>query len=221
MLARILCELQGLELVGDDSNADLVLSDAAEPEAVGLESRGPLVVVSDRRLRDTEIQGLRAAGADAVLDADASLLDLAFVFSDVLFGSVAALRRYARRHAGAAIELRVAGQSAEPGRLLGVWRAGAFLGTELRIEAGTAIELAPTTVGCAVSLRGRVAYVDELDAREGLAIEFALDDGEVAPKLVSLFDPLAAELEARSPSGRQPKDGRPGRRASSVGSTRL
>jgi hypothetical protein len=182
-----LAEAQGHEVVGfeDDGRFDLIVIDGEEIHPLQMSSReAPVLVMSLRRLRDPEITDFKRSGATRVLDGDASLLDLAFAMSDLLFDTRTEQRRYAKTLGGVTVEvLTLDDQKRSSGSLLGIARCGAILLTRERIVEGTRIEMRFTLAGSAVALRGRVAYVDELNQHVG--IEFALDDA-VAPKMSEL-----------------------------------
>jgi hypothetical protein len=185
-VVRALVVAQGFAVVEENEPADLAIFEAAGPhEPISRRDGLPAIAVSRRRLRESELRALKDAGARAVIDADSSVLDLACAISEIAFGTRAAMRRYGRAFGGMPVRFRAAaaGEQGGVGRLLGIGRCGAFIATEQRIPEGTPIELELDLSGRTVSLRGRVAFVEEASAGEGIAIEFALDDGEVAPKL--------------------------------------
>jgi hypothetical protein len=184
---RALAEAQGHEVVGfeDEARVDLMVIDADDhpPEM----TRGvPVLVLSHRRLRDPEITDLKRGGASRVLDGEASLLDLAFAFSDHLFETRLEQRRYAKQLGGVGVEVVTDGGRRSSGTLLGIARCGAILYTRERISEGMRLEMRFELAECQVALRGRVAYVDGTDQHVG--IEFALDDASV-PKLSELAHP--------------------------------
>lgn len=190
---RALAETQGHAAVSfeADGPADLIVVDGDElhPARVHV-PRVPILVVSGRRLRDAEISELKRAGATRVLDRDASILDLAFAFSDLLFLTRIEQRRYAKALGGVDVEVAcLSTHRSGRGRLLGVARCGAILLTENPLADGTRIEMRFPLDHRPAALRGRVAYTAEQDREQHVGIEFALDDVEVAPKLHTLIDP--------------------------------
>ena len=182
-----LAETQGHEVVGfeDDGRFDLIVIDGDEIHPLQMRSReAPVLVLALRRLRDPEITDFKRAGATRVLDGDASLLDLAFAMSDLLFDTRIEQRRYAKHLGGVSVEvISLDENQRSTGSLLGIARCGAILLTRERILEGTRIEMRFTLAEYPVALRGRAAYVDELNQHVG--IEFALDDA-VAPKMSEL-----------------------------------
>jgi hypothetical protein len=180
---RALAEAQGHEVVGfeDEDRVDLIVIDADDPAP---QMRNiPVLVLSARRLRDPEIVDLKKRGATRVLDGDATLLDLAFAFSDHLFETRVEQRRYAKQLGGLGVEVVSDGGKRSSGNLLGIARCGAILHTRERISEGMRLEMRFVLAECQVALRGRVAYVDGNDHHHG--IEFALDDAGI-PKLSAL-----------------------------------
>lgn len=194
---RSLAETQGHAAVSfeADGPVDLIVVDGDElhPSRVHV-PRVPILVVSGRRLRDAEISALKRDGATRVLDRDSSILDLAFVFSDLLFSTRIEQRRYAKSLGGVDVEVAClsTGRSGR-GRLLGVARCGAILLTENPLPEGTRIEMRLQLDHRPAALRGRVAYTAEQDREQHVGIEFALDDVEVAPKLPTLVDPTGGQ----------------------------
>jgi hypothetical protein len=86
------------------------------------------------------------------------------------------------------------------GRLLDVGRSGAFVLVDEAIEEGTPVRLDLELVDRTVALRGRVAFsTTESELEREIAIEFALDDLEVAPRLGDLLasTPAAGAPEIR------------------------
>lgn len=188
---RALAEAQGHEVVGfeDEGKLDLIVIDGDEVHPLQIGSRNaPVLVLFARRLRDQEIMDLKRGGATRVLDGDASLLDLAFAFSDLLFDTRIEQRRYAKQLGGVGVEVITLEEARKStGSLLGIARCGAILLTRDRILEGMRIEMRFAVADRPFALRGRVAYVDELNQHVG--VEFALDD-VVAPKLSELVQPL-------------------------------
>lgn len=207
-VVRALVVAQGFALVEENEAADLAIVEVSGPGDLAERREGPpAIAFSRRRLRESESRALKDAGARAVIDADASVLDLAFAISEIAFGTRAAMRRYGRAFGGLAVRFRSPAGAGGSGRMLGIGRCGAFIATEDRLHEGTPLELELDLSGRIVTLRGRVAFVEE---QEGLAIEFALDDGDVAPRLFSSADEASAgrrPADAVSPS-RRPSDAR-------------
>lgn len=184
-LARIL----GLEIAsGPEESHDLVVLEADRVEDLppASERRAPLMLIASRRLRYGEAEALRAAGARFVLDAEASLLDLAFALSELLFETISEQRRYWRSLGGAEVLYWRLGPTAESkpevAHLVGLAREGGCLRASQRLPEGTVIEIALDLPSGPARIRGRVAYA----AEDGFAVEFALDDQHVAPRLAAL-----------------------------------
>jgi hypothetical protein len=157
---------------------------------VPLPSGAPVVVVTSRRLRAAEVEALRAAGAHRVFDGEAALLEVSFACSELLFGSIAAHRRYDRLHGG----LRVSFGAVEPGlehlfegRLLGLNRTGAQLESDAPMPApGTLLRLTLRLEDERIAVLCRVACSARADGLSGSFVEFALDAPELSPRLASL-----------------------------------
>lgn len=187
-IARALAELAGHRVV--DDGADLLFIDAERVDDVPRQKSAPIVAVSARRLRAMEVDALHDAGASAVLDADASVLDAAFAASDLLFATYAQRRRYGRTHGGVIANL-VLPNGSYLGRLLDVGRSGAFIGVEDQFEEGMPIEIKIALLGQNVVFRGRIAFVTADHAEDNeIAVEFALEDHDVAPKLIDLIESM-------------------------------
>lgn len=206
-VVRALAEAQGHAIVtGDREAIDLLVLEVSEPREVALHGDGaPLLAVVDRRLRALESRAFREAGASAVVDAEASVLDLAFALSDLLFGTYVEQRRYGRVHGRTPVRFGINNGLGTPranGVLLDIGRSGAFILSDHRIEEGTPIEMEIGVLDRTIALRGRVAFGAESAERE-MAVEFALDDHEVAPKLYSICcaENGAAVSRAASSSG--------------------
>jgi len=182
---RALAEAQGHEVVGfeDDGRVDLIVIDGDDHTPEMMAHDVPVLALSARRLRDLEITDLKRGGATRVLDGDASLLDLAFAFSDLLFETRLEQRRYARHLGGVVVEVVSDDGKRSSGNLLGIARCGAILVTRVRISEGMQIEMRFSLAEHQIALRGRVAYIDEVQQHVG--VEFALDDA-FAPKLSEL-----------------------------------
>lgn len=215
-VVRALAEAQGLLVVEGDAAAEVSVAEIETGEdlrarvAEGL----PLVAVVGRRLREGEAKQLRDAGARAVIDAESSLLDVAFVLSDHLFSTRQEQRRHTRAYGGMQVRLRSLDR-AEPtsgprareagtvdGVLADLARPGAFVVTGARLPEGQPVELELDILDRPVRLLGRVAFATTLDGRGGVAVEFELGHGDVAPKLFALCDQAAlARGERRARSG--------------------
>jgi len=184
-LIAALAKAEGIAVV-DDGPADLVIIEASEPEAlvdVELTDDAPLLCVSPRRLRSSDRQRLRDAGATRILDVEATFLDIAFAFSELLFETFDEQRRYGRRVGGLAVQFHSGdAEVAASGRLVGIARSGAFIHTPHAVDEGTTIELELELGDRLAPVRGRVAFVDD----DGFGVEFALDDRSVAPRLYAL-----------------------------------
>lgn len=187
-LVSALAVAQNIDVAAEDApGVDLIVLEASTPDEVRSRINGApraMLVVVPRRLREAETKAFRDAGASCVLDADACILDVAFAMSDLLFETIAELRRYGRHFGGLALRFwpleggRRSGATAH-GHLLGFARSGSFIHTPHVLDEGTSLEMELELAGRRLPIRGRVAY----GAEDGLAVEFALDDHEVAPEL--------------------------------------
>lgn len=198
-----LARAQGHLVVSQEAgDVDLVVVGADEPDDIRHRSgfgKPLLLVVVRRRLRDIEVKAFEGAGAHGVLDAEASLLDVAFAFSDLLFRTVHEERRYAKRQGGVDVLFRaIAAPPHEnvPGRLIGLSRCGGTIVADGTVAEGTPVEICIALAGQTAAIRGRVAFVakeiaSKEDLREEIAVEFLLGDDNVAPKLCSLVGPSA------------------------------
>jgi hypothetical protein len=161
----------------------------------------PTVAVAGRRLRPVDAEALRAAGAARVLDGDASILEVSFALADLLFPAGAPPRRSELAQGGLPVGLDLAA-GAPGGRLVGLRRGGAYLLTSSPTPPpGQALTLRLDLGDVAVALRCRVACCAATEGRTGFAVEFALDDPDVAPRLAAL---TAAPPRAGSRAGRSP-----------------
>lgn len=197
--AVALAEAQGHQLLaqgGAQGECHLVIQEAAHPEDVSA-ANVPVIVMVRRRLRSFEARAFEQAGADRVIDANATVLELAFAFSDLLFASLCEQRRYARKQGGARVRFRAREDRSEThhGRLVGIARAGTYLITEEILDEDTPIEMELELAGHPVRLLGRVACQVGHDDRRGFGVEFSLGQGDVAPRLCDLSTRLAMPLE--------------------------
>jgi hypothetical protein len=201
-VARALARAQGHDVVEVHEACDLAVVEASRPEEVEVYEDGrTVVVVVPRRVRSSELERFRAVGAARVFDATASVLDLAFAFSDLLFDSLCAQRRYARAHGGARVRFRRVGdREFAKGRLVGIASAGTYLVTEELEPAGTPIEMELSLARQPVRLLGRVACTAGRDDRRGFGIEFALDSNDVAPRVSDVASHLKMPPPTQSPS---------------------
>lgn len=200
-----LARAQGLSIASDEADlADLLVKEVSTVDEVRRARNGaPLVVLADRRLKSVELQAFIEAGAMVVIDAESSVLDVAFGFSELLFSTRVQQRRYCRAHGGVPVRFFSLGSRHEPtlaGRLVEIARPGAFILTEHRLPEGTSIDMGIRLHDRAVSLRGRVVFVASHEDRGGIAVEFALDHDDVAPRLFS----LCHDVDTRMPSGDLP-----------------
>src|SRR5688572_17037955 len=77
-VVRALAAAQGFAVVEENEPADLAIVEVTGPQDLTeRHDSAPVIAVSRRRLRESEQRSLREAGARAVLDAEASVLDLA------------------------------------------------------------------------------------------------------------------------------------------------
>jgi hypothetical protein len=184
-LVAALGRAKGVDLVEHPhDDIDLVITETAEPSAarvIAAQGRAPLLVLADRRLRVTERQALLDAGARRVIDSDSSILDLGFAISELLFDTFAEQRRYHKSFGGMTVRFWLPNErsSVQAGRLLGIARKGSFIQAAERPPEGTPVDLEIDLAGILVSIRGRVAYAQE----DGFAVEYALDQQDVAPRL--------------------------------------
>jgi hypothetical protein len=159
-------------------------------QGVSLPSGAPVVVVTPRRLRASEVEALRAAGAHRVFDGEAALLEVSFACSELLFGSIAAHRRYDRLHGGLRVTFGAVETDQEllsDGRLLGLNRSGAQLESDAPMPApGTLLRLTLRLEDERVGVLCRVACCARADGLSGSFVEFALDAPELSPRLASL-----------------------------------
>ncbi len=204
-IVRALAIAQGFAVVEDGEAADLSIVEVAGAADLAVERESPAIALSRRRLRESEHRAMREAGVRAVIDADSSVLDLAFAISDIAFGTRASMKRYGRTFGGAPVRFRAPSvrDAGGAGRLLGIARSGSFIATEQRIPEGTPVELELDLASRTVLLRGRVAFVEEQELHEGIAIEFALDDGDVAPRLFSAGDEVSGASRPAFAVGRR------------------
>jgi hypothetical protein len=203
-----LAETLGLEVVrGDEPVAELVVAEIeSTADIANVKTSSPIIALVHRRLRDGEAKALREAGARGVIDRESSILDVAFAFSEILFATRNEQKRYYRAHGGMGIRLRPVGvrnDSGVAGQLFEITRSGAFVLSATRFAEGTPIEIELSILGRSAALRGRVAFVHGRDDREGMAVEFALDDQNVAPKLFALCE--ESDFMARITSQKAPR----------------
>ncbi len=192
---------QGHGVAGDSSRCDLIVVEAQAPDDLPRAKPGrPMLVVTRRRLRDRDVRAFEAAGAARVVDADSSVLCVAFALSELLFSTLHEQRQYGRQHGGIAVKVRpVHGQSEvmAQGHLVDVARAGGFVVTEQSVSEGALVIMEMQVAGHVVELRARVAFM----ADRGFGVEFARDDHDVAPKLSTLCEDPPV-LPGRMGSGR-------------------
>jgi hypothetical protein len=196
-IARALSEIQGHLVVEEDAmELDLLVLDAKSPEDLRkMDDRVPKIAVVRRRLRASEQQAFKDAGARVVIDAESNVLDAAFAFSDLLFTSSLQGRRYGRAYGGTTVRFRALDDSVcGAGILLDMGRRGALIVSDCRVGEGRPIELEIGLSDRTIPLRARVAFSEKRSEHE-IAIEFAIDDHEVAPKLFALCpDQIEAEV---------------------------
>lgn len=193
-----LADAQGHRLVDQPSaNTDLIVVEADHLSQAHFFKNIPVLLIIPRRLRDSEVRHFLDQGATRVIDGESSILDVAFAFSDLLFGSCLEQRRYARafgRLKASVCPLQQPGEKICQGQILGLTRRGAFFATQRKLEEGTRIELVLDFGARQAPVRGRIAYVSEAQlSDEGvsgmLGIEFSLGDRNVAPRLAQLLEP--------------------------------
>jgi hypothetical protein len=179
-------ESEPIDALGPELDLRVVEADKPEDLPSSSSDPCPLMVVATRRLREAEASVLRRSGARWVLDGEASVLDASFALSELLFHTIAEQRRYWRSLGGTPVRyqrLDVEGEELIPADLVGLAREAGFLRAKRKPEEGTAIEIALSLPNVEARLRARVAFV----ADDGFAIEFALDDQNVAPRLSDLL----------------------------------
>jgi hypothetical protein len=201
-LVAALGKAKGVDLVDHpEDDIDLVITETAEPSAVRViasQGRAPLLVLADRRLRQSERQELLDAGANRVIDSDSSVLDLGFAISELLFDTFVEQRRYHRSFGNLTVRFSVPTDRDQGamGKLLGIARKGSFIQAAERPPEGTPVDLEIDLAGIPVSIRGRVAYAQE----DGFAVEYALDQPDVAPRLESVAREQASSGRDRAAS---------------------
>ena len=177
-----------IDVTDEIDGADLVVLQTSCAQEVRHTLRGvqaPALVIAPVRLKAGHLQSMREAGACAVIDAEASILDVVFGISDLLFDSIRAQSRYHQRAGG----LRVRVSRGDKGVvhdaiMLGIASRGGSIQTELQVPEGQDVELAVDLAGRAATIRGRVAYCCD----SGFGVEFSLGRGDVAPRLFALCE---------------------------------
>ena len=162
-----------------EGSCDLVVVEASVPSDVSdaLGDAERCLAVSPRRLRSEARRGFSQAGASLVLDVEASVLDVAFACTELLFATVHEQRRATRDAPGLAVSF-----GDREGRLAGISRSGAIIRTQARVAEGEDLHMTVTLDGKDASLKGTVACA----ASDGVYVEFARGSADVAPRLYSL-----------------------------------
>lgn len=176
-LVGALAEAFGFEVTGDPGDVDLAVTGASPAEVAEASRVAPrTLAVADRKLRSAETRALEDAGAQAIVDGDASLLDAAVVLSSLLFESCTELKRHGRRYSTLTVRFwPSSGRNESPvavGRFLGIARAGGFIETAHAFEEGEALALEVELQERTIPLRGKIAFAGE----DALAVELAPDD---------------------------------------------
>ena len=182
---------------------DLWVVEASRAEALAPYSgAAQLLVVAPRRLRTGQVQRLRAAGANRVLDAEACLLEAAFALTDLLFETCHDQRHYAEVHAKITVSFLDDTGALQQGRLTGIAHRGGHVTADQAPPEGSTVALTAEIGPWEVPIRGRVAFVDSA-LRPGFGLEFALDDQQLAPRIEAFLGevPSGGRALERSASG--------------------
>ncbi len=167
-LVATLGQVQGYRVCTPDPDANLNIHEVDGPDRFECVGSCPTVAVVLRRLRLGERQAFRSAGAIGVLDAEASLADLAGIVVDTLFDGISQARRHARRHGGRPVQLQPDEGEPALGRLQCLTRRVAEVATDARVPVGTTVRVLLSACGRPVPLVSRVAWCD---AGRGLGLE--------------------------------------------------
>lgn len=159
-LVATLAEVQGYLVGQPDPDAHVNVQEVEHPSCVRSVGDSPVIVVLMRRLRLGERDAFRRAGALRVLDADATVADLAGVVVDTLFDGICQARRHARRHGGCPVQLQPESGEAALGRLQSLTRRVAEVATDAVVPVGTSMRVLLSASGKPVPLASRVAWCD-------------------------------------------------------------
>ena len=167
-LVATLAEVQGYNVGPPSPETSLNVQEVEASSRFERIGSCPTVAVVLRRLRWSERQALREAGAAAVLDAESTLTDLAGVVVDTLFDGICQARRHARKHGGRPVQLQPDEGEAQLGRLQCLTRRLAEVATDAIVPVGTTLRILLSASGRPVPLVSRVAWCD---AGRGLGLE--------------------------------------------------
>lgn len=214
-LIKAFTEAAGFEIAADRFGpVDLLVLETADLDNVIRAKRlgaKAILVIVPRRLRESERRRFEEAGAAGVVDEEASILDLAFAFSDLLFDSTNEQRRYMKSLGGLFVSFLCPMTSQKTtGRLLGLATSGGFVEfvkspvpgrtNDSDGSEGARIELSlHINDQLSVPILGRIAGL----GADGFGVEFALEEPCCAPKLYSLSSggsPRAARRSSLAPA---------------------
>lgn len=175
----------GVEVVEEGADAgpiDWAVVETDDPAALAA-VQVPSLVIAPRRLRHAQIVALAEAGAQRVLDAEATVLDVLLALTELSFSTTAEQRCWWRKLGGMTLTVRdvVSGQVVE-GLLAGLTRTAAFAQLTARVAEGARIELSIDTPGGKAVIGGRVAYAVD----DAVAIELDLGLPESSAKIERL-----------------------------------
>ncbi len=171
----------GVEVV-EDGPIDWAVVETDDPAALAA-VEVPVLVIAPRRLRHAQIVALAEAGAQRVLDAEATVLDVLLALTELSFSTTAEQRRWWRKIGGLVLTVRdVASNHLVEGRLAGLTRTAVFAQLSTRIGEGARIELSIDTPGGRAVIGGRVAYAVD----DAVAIELDLGRPEGSAKIERL-----------------------------------
>ena len=158
-LIATLAEVQGYRVCSPDPEANLNVHEVDSPHQVE-SADGPIAAVVLRRLRLGERAAFREAGALWVLDAEATLADLAGMVVDTLFDGVCQARKHARRHGGRPVQLQPVSGEPALARLQCLTRRVAEVATDMVVPVGATLRVLLSASGKPVPLLTRVAWCD-------------------------------------------------------------
>lgn len=171
----------GVEIT-DDGPVDWAIVETEDPAALAA-VEVPVLALASRRLRHAQRVALADAGAQRILDGDATVLDVLLALSEMSFSTTAEQRRWWRKVGGLVLTLqdRATGHVAE-GRLAGLTRTAVFAQLSTRVPEGARVEVSIDTPGGRAVIGGRVAYA----ADDAVAIELDLGHPESSARIERL-----------------------------------